>query len=196
MLDMAAVRIELTGEVTQIRFEIETLWTEFQKTPRFFGNQRNFTYAHYGYMMILLARVDLLSRYWKGKGGQGFQTKRMVDFLDHYVRPGKRNESKVAVQLWRHTLMHTGEGRFLKDRNTGDIYTWQLAFGPHNGWNHFTLWRHPRDQKMVLTLIMTEFASDLARGQALYLDDLEKDANLKEVYLMEDPTIREQLFTL
>lgn len=196
MFDIAAVRKELIDEMTQIQFEIDKLWEKFQKEPKYFGNRRSFTYAHYGYMMILLARVDLLPRYWKGKGGKGFQTTRMVDFLDHYVHPGSPDANKVAVQLWRHTLMHTGEARFLKDTRTGENYTWQLAFGPRSGWNHYTLWRHRHDQKMVLTLIVTEFAADLQRGQALYLNDLEVDPALQTMFLNEDPTIREQPFTL
>lgn len=120
------------------------------------------------------------------------QTVRMVRFLDTYVQPEKHNASCVAVQLWRHALMHTGQGRLHQDRDSGDIYTWQLFFGPSSGIRHYELWRHPHDQRMVLSIVMTDFAQDLRNGLARYLDDLKKDGALQATFQKEDAHIQLQ----
>jgi hypothetical protein len=193
MLDLVATREKLAADMDQLVFEIDTLWKQFQDTA-FFGNSRNFPNAHYGYMMSLFARIDLLSRYWKGNNGD--QTARIVAFLDKYVAPGKHDANKVAVQLWRHTAMHTAEARFLEDQRTSDIYTWRLDFGRRDGIPHYEFSPHPHNGQMVLWLVMTEFVRDLKVGQERYLDDLEKDSRLQATFTREDKEIQLQKFSL
>lgn len=192
MLDLLATREKLTSDLAQLAFEIDTLWTQFQATS-FFGNNRNFPNAHYGYMMSIFARIDLLSRYWKGNKGN--QTARMVAFLDTYVEPGEHDANVVAVQLWRHTAMHTAEARFLKEKKTGEIYTWRLDFGRRDSIPRYELSRHPHTGQMVLWLVMTEFLEDVRLGQDQYLDDLEEDSELQWIFEQEDQNIQLQSFS-
>jgi hypothetical protein len=192
MFDVQVVRKTLAEEVDQLILELDTLGNIFNETD-FFNNINNFPYAHWGYMMTIFARVDLLSRYWEGRRNQrGEQTKRMVGFLDQYVWRGKHAENCVAVQLWRHTLMHTGQGRLLTDPDTGDIYTWQLYFGSTQGIQHGRFWRHPHDQRMVLSIVISDYARDLKRGQELYLTDLTQSVSLQTTYQQEDQHIQLQ----
>src|SRR5690349_8973240 len=128
MIDLSAIRLEMTEEIDQLEFEINHLWKLFRET-NFFDDKENFRYAHYGYMMNMMSRVDLLAQLWKGR--RGGNTGDMVAFLDAYVQPGKHDASVVAVKMWRHVLMHTSAARFLEDQRTGNIYTWQLYFGPY-----------------------------------------------------------------
>ncbi len=192
MFDVNKTQDMLIDDIDQLVFEIDTLWHQFTET-RFFGNSRNFPNVHFGYMMTMFACVDLWSRYWMGRTKKkGEQTVRMVRFLDTYVQPGKHNESCVAVHLWRHALMHTGQGRLHKDRNSDDIYTWQLFFGPSSGIRHYELWRHPNDQRMVLSIVMTNLAQDLSHGLGRYLDDLKEDGALQATFQKEDTNIQLQ----
>lgn len=51
------------------------------------------------------------------------QTPRMEGFLTDTCGYGKI-ESKIAVAIWRHKLMHTGEPRTLRNKKNGDRYHW------------------------------------------------------------------------
>ena len=80
----------------------------------------------YGYMMGIFARIDLMSAHWRGTFND--QSARMVSFLTNYVQPD-RNANSVAVQTWRHKLMHTAAPRELKDPHGGAPYRWLLHWG-------------------------------------------------------------------
>lgn len=173
MLDFQAVRAEHTQAINQLSFEIETIWRQLQSND-WYGETSHFPFMHYGYMMATFARLDLLSRYWAGDTPQ---TKRMVAFLDQYVHPGKTEENCVAVHLWRHTLMHTGEARRIVDKTTNKQYTWRLDFGPGTQMPpHYTIYYSASDRLWVLVIRLTSLVEDLKQGQEAYLRDL--DANL------------------
>ncbi len=176
----------------QLEFEVDTLWHGFRAT-NWYGNPAHFPNAHYRYMMALFARVDLLSRYWPGY--EKPQTRRMAGFLDCYVHRGKHDENCVAVQLWRHTVMHTAEARQLLDTTAGRRYTWRYDFGqPAPPLPHYTTYHQP-DGTWVLVVVLTDLVADLKRGQALYLADLDGDAGgLQAKYASQDPSIRLQQF--
>jgi hypothetical protein len=85
------------------------------------------------------ATVDYFSSCWKGWNDSGFgrkkkrrpnQTKRMVGFLVRFMGYGKK-ESQVAIAMWRHKLMHTGEPRLLwtkkKKKIKREIYGWEIS---------------------------------------------------------------------
>jgi hypothetical protein len=49
--------------------------------------------------------------------------------MERYLDAQKVDEHRVAIQLMRHTLMHTGALRFLHDKKTEIGYTWRIHFG-------------------------------------------------------------------
>jgi hypothetical protein len=58
-----------------------------------------------------------------------------------YLDDQKPEEHRVAIQLLRHTLMHTGALRFVYDPKTDLYYTWRIHFGdsfPSN-LDHYTV---------------------------------------------------------
>jgi hypothetical protein len=57
------------------------------------------------------------------------QTPRMQGFMERYLDAQKADEHRVAIQLMRHTLMHTGSLRFLYDEKNETGYTWRIHFG-------------------------------------------------------------------
>lgn len=126
----------------------------------------------YGYMMNAFAFVDLLSQY---DNDDREQTRRMVAFMERRLG-ASRETASVAVQMWRHTLMHAANPRPLPrgaTSNGGDgNYLWLLHWGEP--------WL-PRAQNMtindlgldrVLNLGLAEFVEDLDRSACSTLDEL------------------------
>ena len=101
--------------------------------------------------------------------------KRMIDFMRYYM--GKaRLESSVAVQMFRHKLMHTSEPRKLFDSASGQVYGWLLHWSPEKlqGGQHFTV-----GPSGILQLTLLGLIDDLKGGLEKYLDELEKDERLQ-----------------
>lgn len=112
----------------------------------------------YGYMMLTLSTVDLLSVF---RHGLQDQTARMRSFLAGNMSYATL-EAAVAVQLWRHTLMHTGSPSVVTERGTGERFRWLL----HWGADHL-----PRDQHMHL--VTGDGSRILGVGLEYLVQDLE-----------------------
>jgi hypothetical protein len=119
---------ELTANATTLRDEVVALSKVFADT-KFLGDNRNFPNAHYGYIMACMGQIDLMSKCEWGptREPRGNQTPRMQGFMERYLDPQKTEEHRVAIQLFRHTLMHTGALRPLWESN-GTGYTWRVYF--------------------------------------------------------------------
>jgi hypothetical protein len=91
-------------------------------------------------VLYAFATIDYLSSCWQGwndsKGDPAKkQTVRIADFLEQVCHYGWA-ESQIAVALWRHKLMHTGEPRLLRDTATNEVYGWEINF---EGKDHMAL---------------------------------------------------------
>ena len=125
MRDINQVKKELTAEMESLVFETATLARVFKET-NFHGHPKAFPNAHYGYLMACMGKIDVLSAYHDGRVTAYGQTQRMISFMDRYLYPGRSEEHKVAVKMFRHTLMHTGALRFIYDPATDTRYTWRV----------------------------------------------------------------------
>lgn len=77
----------------------------------------------YGYIMGVMARIDLSSTIWFYDRDRD-QTKNMVDFLSE-IGGLNREVANFLVIMWRHKLMHTSSPReFFID--SGLCYSWNL----------------------------------------------------------------------
>lgn len=94
--------------------------------PGWLGPKHGMPDTLYGYMMGVFARIDLMSAYWRGTFRD--QSVRMVSFMTTYIQPD-RTANSVAVQTWRHKLMHTAAPRELRDPHGGPPYRWLLHWG-------------------------------------------------------------------
>lgn len=211
MPDLGQVRESLSREFEVLEFEVSTLSRVFKET-RFFGHPSNFPHAHYGYLMACMAKIDMLSSYWSGQVGSKGQTQRMRAFMEKYLYPGKAGEIQVAVQMFRHTLMHTGALRFLYDRKADARYTWRVyldALPPH--FTHFTITdEDPTYQDQLLAPVVSTgsttrttkalnvsipvFAADLRRAMSDYLEDLAAESVLQTHFDRADAHIIIQEF--
>ena len=163
--------------------------------------------------MACMGKIDLLSAYWQGEVTSRGQTVRMRSFMDRYLHPGRTEENRVAVQMFRHTLMHTGALRFLYDKTNDVKYTWRVHFGftfPPNVRHYSITTEDARYQEMLkavpvstasssskiraLNLGIIHLVSDLKRGLTAYLADLETDLVLQTNYQKASPKILIQEF--
>lgn len=95
----------------------------------------------YGVVKNTFALADRLSAYRAGSA-----LHQTVRLRDAFVSMGAdRGAAVVAVQLWRHTLMHTGMPVILRDPSTQARYHWLLHWGdPHlPRSHHMMLMAHP-----------------------------------------------------
>lgn len=115
---LASLRYDLdafTREATAIREKLAD-----DSSPKFFMSL-------FALLMGAFSQVDLWAALWAGSLGKG-QTKRMRGFLDRYS--GRESTaSMLAVQLYRHTLMHTGRPRMLLNESTGVAHGFLLHWG-------------------------------------------------------------------
>jgi hypothetical protein len=130
-------------------------------------DRHGFPRTLYGYVTASFSFIDLLSGYCYGD--RMSQTKRMRRLLVDYMG-ASRDAAAVAVKLWRHTLMHTGNPWTLVERSSRKRYSWLLHWREHL----------PRDQHMklqpppggeVLNVSLLYLVDDLLSGaQQLFAD--------------------------
>lgn len=127
--------------------------------------------------MWCFAHIDRLSAYWNGDPSPRGQAKRMVDFISTYMKQD-RLAASIAVEIWRHKLMHISEPRKVVDPQTGKSCHWLLHWGD---WlrrdQHFVV----EDSGAQLKLYMALFylIDDLKQAQDDYLEDLCKNPSLQ-----------------
>ena len=67
----------------------------------------------------------------------------MLAFMAAYLGSDKEEEHRIAVQLFRHTIMHTGALRYLYDKTHNIKYTWRVYFGDFDWYKvqaaHYTI---------------------------------------------------------
>lgn len=149
---MQPVCTVLVADLDRLEAEVATLARIFYE-GRVIGHAGEYPHAYYGYLMACMAKIDLWSSLWAGRTGKGngslpsgvpfrSQTRRMVAFMTTYLGPDKETH-RIAVELFRHTLLHTGAMRFLYDEARDTKYTWRVFFGefelyavPHR---HYTI---------------------------------------------------------
>jgi hypothetical protein len=129
MIDFNQVQKQQMGRVDALEQEVSQIY-ETLVLPNWVGPLHGFPETLYGLMMAVFARFDILSAYWKGDASTKGQTARMTEFLETFLR--RNTEANVlAIQMWRHKLMHTSQPRYLLDEDTGKTYRWLLHWRDH-----------------------------------------------------------------
>lgn len=198
-LDIVNVTAKLAEDFSTLEFEVIELDRIFKET-QFLGHLSNLPNAHHGYLMVCLSKIDLLSAIWSGQVGSRGQTQRMMLFMEKYLYPGKSEEQGVAVQMFRHTLMHTGSLRFLYSRPRDAKYTWRVYWSSlPSHYTHFTITQEDAQYQDILGAInvtglstnpsfralnisILQFAKDLRNAASSYVTDLLTDLALQSRY--------------
>ena len=116
----------LRSDLIQLRAEVDVT-NAILVRPTFPAHTHHFPATLWAYVMAGFARLDLYSRLWDGDDNKN-QTARMRDLLKRYL-PRDPLADALAIQLWRHTLMHTSRPRRLRDQASGLEYSYLLHWG-------------------------------------------------------------------
>jgi hypothetical protein len=142
----------------------------------------------YGYMMMCFSYIDLFSAFWNGNASNIGQTDRMCGFMQRYIDVDDET-ANVAVQIWRHKLMHTGRPRRLKISGGTISYSWLLQWSTE----HLPCEQHMRfnntDTERILGMGLTYFLEDLISAWERYTEDLEIDSQLQINFSTARPLI-------
>jgi hypothetical protein len=179
----------VVAQVTDLRREAADVFTQIV-LPR----RATVGYAQtlYGYMHRTFGFIDALSSYWKGNDAN--QSLRMVDFLEKYLSPNRRAHS-VAVQVWRHKLVHTALPRALRDSNTGRTMHYMIQWHESQmqpEQPHYSIVSFGHDEVFNLACISmledlervaTNFATDLGSSRQLASNAAKFSAELEQYTL-------------
>lgn len=173
---MTDLRYKILSELKGFRVEAHHV-LETLVLPNWGTDLHGFTHMLYGSMMRAFSYIDLLSAYWSGPGQP--QTERMVNFMDRYIGY-EREAHSVAVQVWRHKLMHTAQPRRLKDPTTGKSIYWLLHWYEQHlpREQHFT-WSDAGHQ-VNLNLGAIYLIEDIERGASGYFVEVEESQQLQQ----------------
>jgi hypothetical protein len=176
------------------------------------GREHHFRHATFGYLMACMGQIDVMSFCMFGPDEEpGDQTLRMHRFMKEYIDPHKVEEHRVAIQLMRHTLMHTGALRYPYDETRKIAYTWQVYFGDSNASkrDHYTLTvedpayqghvleaagGRPVDAIKALNFRLIFFAEAVLRAAKAWDDAMRAEKELQDRCASNYQDVRFQLF--
>jgi len=136
-------------------------------------------------VLYTFATIDYFSSCWKGwnedkkKQRKGGQTRRIKQFLKTWLKYGNK-ESQLAVDVWRHKLMHTGEPRLTRNTKTNKVYGWQIH---SEGTDNMKLVTLPGTKKKVFQINPFAVATDLREaifGTGCYFDQLKANKRYQD----------------
>lgn len=127
----------------------------------------------YAMQLYAFAVIDYLSSLWSGWNDLSNrpleesrkQTQRMVDFLERYLKYGQA-ESIIAIDIWRHKLIHTAQPRILKGDKTYR-WLWNYELPSYQHWKF-----HPNGNELILGIGFFNLIIDLKRGIEKYTNEL------------------------
>jgi len=120
--------------------------------------------------------IDAIFSYWRGNDAN--QSPRMVDFMENYINSNRRAHS-VAVQVWRHKLVHTALPRNLHDSATGRTMHYMIQWHESQmqpGQPHYSIVSFGRDE--VFNLACISLLEDVERAAASFVTDLKSSPQL------------------
>lgn len=176
--ELERLRDELIGDVDALMREAELVYAELVLPRWGSAEHHGFPRTLYGYLMASFSIIDLLSHH---RYSDPSQTTRMRSFLHDYMG-APPEAAAVAVQLWRHTLMHTGNPRAVIDQASGRMFRWLLHWREHL----------PREQHMqfqrtdgesILNVGLMYLVEDLAAALSRTFADAANSAELRDRFL-------------
>ena len=179
----------LRSDLIQLRAEVDVA-NAILVRPTWEAHTHHFPATLCAFVMAGFARLDLYSRLWDG-GATERQTPRMRAFLRSYL-PREPLADALAIQLWRHTLMHTSRPRRLRDQN-GQEYAYLLHWGSPelSRAQHYQV-----SSGNKLDFGLEYFLDDLDTLLTAYLADLSTVSHLQAKALAIWPEIEIQKFTI
>ena len=175
--------LPILSQIDSLRKEVEAVYTTLV-LPNWGKQLHGLPQTLYGYMMTVFSLIDVLSTYWKGDASARGQTERMFDFMSTYLSP-HREANSVAIQMWRHKLMHTAQPRFLKNENTNKDYRWLLHWREHLPQEQHYTFVETGDSK-ILNIGLMYLIEDLKRAGGNYTEHLSLSGDLQDKQRLVD----------
>ncbi|GAA2555985.1 hypothetical protein [Mycolicibacterium diernhoferi] len=198
---------------SEIRANVVALHQEVVAMAEFLdGREHNFRHATFGYAMACMGQIDVMSYCTDGPDkARGAQTRRMQRFMERYIDQDKSETHRVAIQLMRHTLMHTGAFRYPYDETNEIAYTWQCYFNDSDASKreHYSLTvenplyqehlleasqGRPVAQIKALNFRLILFAADVVHAADGWIADMRADPVGQDRCESNYPAIRFQIF--
>ncbi|MEM5875676.1 MAG: hypothetical protein QXX45_03875 [Candidatus Aenigmatarchaeota archaeon] len=160
-------------KIEDFDFEVRQIYDKLVK-PNWEKDGRRYYSTLYGFMMYFFSIIDLLSAYEKGTEKKQTQTQRMEEFLTHYLKYGPK-ESKLAVQIWRHKLIHTSEPRRLIGSKSNLKYYWLLHWSNNELPNEQNMRFQQSSDPKILNICLFSLIKDLKSNLGEYFKNLKFD---------------------
>lgn len=165
------VQEESLGLVTAAAREARAVFHELV-LPTWGTDRHGWPRTLYGHVM---GAFSLLDRFSQVAGSERRpQTPRMVDFAVRWLQYD-RLLSNVAVHMWRHGLMHTGQPQRLIESRAGTTWHWLLHWGSHLPREHHMTQSSAGKGENVLNFALLYFLEDLHVGVERWLRAVNAD---------------------
>lgn len=190
MSTLAHLMDQLRCDLNQFRAEVSITKATLVR-PAWQTHTHHFPATLWAYVMSGFSKLDLYSKLWDGDATSG-QTPRLRAFLARYL-PRDPLADALAIQLWRHTLMHTSRPRRLRHPKTGREFSYLLHWGAPelSRSDHYRI-----SGSNKLDFGLEHFVDDLGTLLAAYFADLNTMPELQVKALATWPKIEIQDFKL
>ncbi len=181
--------LDTLKQIDALKDEAEAVYLSLV-LPHWGKELHGFPQTLYGYMMGVFSLIDLLSAYWRGSTSSEGQTKRMTDFMNEYISPCQE-ANRVAIQIWRHKLMHTAQPRILPEKKSGKKYRWLLHWREHLPRDQHYTFAETHDSK-ILNIGLMYLIEDLKKGASKYKGAMHLSAELQKNYCTVENQLTDQ----
>lgn len=181
------------GDLRHLEREADVVYQELV-LPRWEFERHHFPSTLYGYVTRCFAFVDLLSKLWRPSAFK-YQNDRMIQFMEAHIAE-RRLANEIAIQMWRHALMHTGSPQRLIEKDSGVTYVWLLQWGREHmpPEQHMTFSELDSSQR-VLNMALFFLIEDLIRGAENLFFEADQNADLARSIERANASVREHRFT-
>ena len=180
------VRDETVGLIVAAETEATTLFDELV-VPTWGTDRHGWPRTLYGHIMGAFSLLDRVSQL--ASGDRTNQTRRMVWFAASWLQYD-RMLSGVAVHMWRHSLMHTGEPQRLIDSRGPTTWRWLLHWGSHLPREHH-LTESGDAQDRILNFALLYFLQDLHKGASEWFRSIAPNTPDAESVLLRHARLKE-----
>jgi hypothetical protein len=171
-MDLDVVRHETVGALERLKWQTEDV-VNLLVRPTWGTEKHGYDRLLYGVVMSTMALGDRLSFY---RWPDSHQSKRLVALFRDLGADAEA--ATVTVQMWRHTLMHTGDPITLTNPETGKKYGWLLHWGEeHLPREHHLTLTSQADRMTILNFGAQYAVTDLHRLAERLVTSAEKDAD-------------------
>jgi hypothetical protein len=158
-VDLELLRADVLGALARLQWQTQDV-VELLVKPKWGGDKHGYDRVLYGTVLSTMALADRLSFYmWPGAAYEQSNRLRAL-----FSKMSEDPEAvAIAVQTWRHTLVHFGDPIMFHDPTTDQRYSWLLQWGEEH---------LPRTQH--LTFAESNGVRVLAFGAMYFIEDLNR----------------------